>query len=165
MSAYRKWKTINGHVVMAISDDGLFVKNGELVTGHGTPVEISVLELFPDRADAERSKKRLQDEHGFKKTNGHFWQFVVLPVLVKEHEYPQARRGGATRWQEVSTNGKYSRNIQRLSWSSRKDSGTGLTFLGSISLAISGVLLTHGPKPTCGPSSRQKPNVASPRRH
>ena len=41
VSAYRKWKTINGHVVMAISDDGLFVKNG----GVGdrscrTPVEI-----------------------------------------------------------------------------------------------------------------------------
>jgi hypothetical protein len=86
MSADKKWKTTNGYTVMAICDDGLFVKNGELVTGHGTPVDFGELQLFSRNADAEAAKKVYDDEYGFKRTNGHFWQFVVLPVLVRERE-------------------------------------------------------------------------------
>ena len=42
---------------------------------------------YPTRnADAEAAKKVYDDEYGFKRTNGHFWQFVVLPVLVRERE-------------------------------------------------------------------------------
>ncbi|MGO8792906.1 MAG: hypothetical protein ACLQVL_36725 [Terriglobia bacterium] len=74
----------NGYVVMAIPDTGLFVKDGQLRTGHGTEPAFNELILFSRVADAEAHAEKNNKYWAYNTGEGRHWNFKVLPVLVSE---------------------------------------------------------------------------------
>jgi hypothetical protein len=74
----------NGYAVLAIPESGLFVKNGEIVTGHETALKFNELVVFARQEDAEKHAERQKVFWKQGDTNGHVWDFPVIPVMVKE---------------------------------------------------------------------------------
>lgn len=71
----------HAYAVIAVPDSGLFVKNGEIVSGNGTSMRASELILFSRAQDAEQHAKQ-QVQYQIKAEDG--WSFPVIPVLVSE---------------------------------------------------------------------------------
>lgn len=82
----KKWRTTHGYVVLAIPDSGLFVKDGQLVTGHGTSMSWSEMVLFSRREDADKHAARTAANWTNGDANGHAWEFPVIAVLVEERD-------------------------------------------------------------------------------
>jgi hypothetical protein len=71
----------HAYAVIAVPESGLFVKDGEFISGHGTSMRVSELVLFSRRSDA--------DLHAFQcggkwAETAEKWLFPVIPVLVSE---------------------------------------------------------------------------------
>lgn len=73
-----------GYAVIAIPESGLFLKDGKLMSGHGTEVVVDEIWVFTRSEDATANAKireqKWQDGDG----NGRHWNFPVLPVFVSE---------------------------------------------------------------------------------
>ena len=75
-------QSITGFAVIAIPDTGLFVNDGEVVTGHGTEMVIDEMILFKRRFDATTFADSLRKKWEAGDKNGVCWKFPVIPVLV-----------------------------------------------------------------------------------
>lgn len=84
MSRQNGFQLKSGYVVLAIPDSGLFVKDGQIVTGHETPMEFDELILFSRRHDAEILAVSQCERWSDGDKRGHKWNFQVIPVLVSE---------------------------------------------------------------------------------
>ena len=82
----RSTKFRNGYAVLAIPDSGLFVKNGQIVTGHETEMKFSELVVFSRSVDADGYAGQNQRQWQGTDVRGHSWKFVVIPVLVNERQ-------------------------------------------------------------------------------
>lgn len=71
----------HGYTVLAIPENGLFVRHGRLETDDGTPINPGELVLFARREDADRDAEGHARSWKFKGVN---WNFQVIPVVVKE---------------------------------------------------------------------------------
>lgn len=81
----RQLQTISGFTVIAIPDSGLFVKGGKIVTGHGTEMDADdEMPLFTRRIDADRHAFTRKNKWQEGDVRGHEWDFIVVPVLVRE---------------------------------------------------------------------------------
>ena len=74
----------SGYVVLAVPDSGLFVKDGKIISGHGTEMKFDEVVLFSRRAHADAHAKQNQTYWENGDPQGHQWKFQVLPVLVSE---------------------------------------------------------------------------------
>ena len=75
-----------GFAVLAIPETGLFVKDGKIVTGHGTEMEADELPLFKRRVDADSLRLSRMEHWRHGDSNGKHWDFVVVAVLVQERQ-------------------------------------------------------------------------------
>jgi hypothetical protein len=75
-----------GFLVVAIPETGLFVKNGKIVTGHGTMMEADEIPLFKRLVDAEQLAKSRAEFWKDGDKNGKHWDFVPIAVLVNERQ-------------------------------------------------------------------------------
>ena len=74
----------HGYAVLAIPDSGLFVKEGQIVTGHDTALKFDEIILFSRETDAQKHADKNQVYWNGADANGHKWNFKVVPVLVSE---------------------------------------------------------------------------------
>ena len=74
----------NGYAVLCIPESGLFVKNGEVVTGRGEEIVVSEMVLYSRRADADLGAKVMGERWKGGDRKGQEWNFLVIPVLVHE---------------------------------------------------------------------------------
>jgi len=71
-----------GYTVIAIPEEGLFIKDGKLVSGSGEPIICSQISLYNRQIDALESAERNADYWKFKAKSN--WNFITLPVAVNE---------------------------------------------------------------------------------
>lgn len=76
----------HGYAVLAVPDSGLFVRNEEIQTGHGTTMKWSELLVFSRMSDAEDYAKDAKKGWERGDTLGHRWDFPVIPVLVSDRQ-------------------------------------------------------------------------------
>lgn len=74
----------HGFAVMAVPETGLFVKDGRLETGHGTPMVVNKIFVFAKRQDAVIHAVLHEQNWSKKEVEGKPWHFHVVPVQVEE---------------------------------------------------------------------------------
>ncbi len=84
MQREKKWTLTHGYAVLAIPETGLFVRDGQIKSGHGTTMAISELILYSRRVDADNHAAQNAKYWAQKEPAGSPWHFEVLPVLVEE---------------------------------------------------------------------------------
>jgi hypothetical protein len=70
--------------VLAIPETGIFVKDGRIVTGHGTEMEADEIILFKRRADAVLHSRSRTNQWIAGDANGKKWSFPIVAVLIRE---------------------------------------------------------------------------------
>lgn len=76
----------HGFAVIAIPETGLFVRDGRLVTGHGTPMVANKIIVHAKRENAVIHAIKDEREWSAKEPEGKPWHFHVMPVQVEEKE-------------------------------------------------------------------------------
>lgn len=74
----------HGFAVIAIPETGLFVRDGQLVTGHNTSMAVNKLLVHGKREDAVIHAIKCEREWSLKEPDGKPWHFHVMPVQVEE---------------------------------------------------------------------------------
>ena len=83
---WHKWKMTRGYTVMAIPRCGLFVKNGELITGDSGIVNSGELILFSRESEASAHRDRCKANNAKKDCTDPICDFMVFAVLVREKD-------------------------------------------------------------------------------
>jgi hypothetical protein len=74
----------NGHIVIAIPESGLFLRDGRFASGNGMQPVIEEMILFSRRADAEAHRAQNEEYWRQRPTGEERYNFAVVPVLVHE---------------------------------------------------------------------------------
>ena len=84
MVTRRKMDLKNGHIVIAIPESGLFLRDGHFASGNGMQPVIEEMILFSRRADAEAHKAQNEEYWRQRPTGEDRYNFAVVSVLVRE---------------------------------------------------------------------------------